>query len=222
MSGETFSRKTQKSPVVLDLILLDIRRCCFPDEENMEGCHRDHDVKDVCGGPRMVIRPPVYAPDPPPMAASLFSFQCLVPKERLFSVIHGVLGDIPLHPPFTPELGNERVREELPCRWSPAWVSLQALADEEAELSSQCDDSLILPLCTQPNHSTGSNRGKCPQIPQTESLECYMECDIPIKHKQSNGVGFYYSCVLHLKCISLSHFRFSYHRNHITALDSLL
>ncbi|KAE8582747.1 hypothetical protein XENTR_v10020234 [Xenopus tropicalis] len=63
---------------------------------------------------------------------------------------------------------------------------------------------------------------KCPQIPQTESLECYMECDIPIKHKQSNGVGFYYSCVLHLKCISLSHFRFSYHRNHITALDSLL
>ncbi|XP_031748132.1 coiled-coil domain-containing protein 77-like isoform X3 [Xenopus tropicalis] len=45
-----------------------------------------------------------------------------------------VLGDIPLHPPFTPELGNERVREELPCRWSPAWVSLQALADEEAEL----------------------------------------------------------------------------------------
>uniref|UniRef100_A0A1B8XW74 Uncharacterized protein n=1 Tax=Xenopus tropicalis TaxID=8364 RepID=A0A1B8XW74_XENTR len=82
----------------------------------------------------MVIRPPIYAPDPPPMAASLFSFQCLVPKERLFSVIHGVLGDIPLHPPFTPELGNERVREELPCRWSPAWVSLQALADEEAEL----------------------------------------------------------------------------------------
>ncbi|KAE8582741.1 hypothetical protein XENTR_v10020241 [Xenopus tropicalis] len=56
----------------------------------MEGCHRDHDVKDVCGGPRMVIRPPIYAPDPPPMAASLFSFQCLVPKERLFSVIHGV------------------------------------------------------------------------------------------------------------------------------------
>ncbi|KAE8575670.1 hypothetical protein XENTR_v10003903 [Xenopus tropicalis] len=47
-----------------------------------------------------------------------------------------VLGDIPLHPPFTPELGNERVREELPCRWSSAWVSLQALTDKEAELAA--------------------------------------------------------------------------------------
>ncbi|KAE8582791.1 hypothetical protein XENTR_v10020283 [Xenopus tropicalis] len=69
----------------------------------MEGCHRDHDVKDVCGGPRMVIRPPIYAPDPPPMAASLFSFQCLVPKERLFSVIHGVgVGRYSSAPPFHP------------------------------------------------------------------------------------------------------------------------